>query len=73
MSRVVFLDPIDHVSGKLSKKSRVTYCYAMPDCPRKAKTDATHKSAANVPLRTPLQSWHASTSSALLLRLWLLS
>ncbi len=27
MSKVVFLDPIDHVSGKLSKKSRVTYCY----------------------------------------------
>ena len=27
MSRVYFLDPIDHVSGKLSKKSRVTYCY----------------------------------------------
>ncbi len=27
MSRVVFLDPIDHVSGKLSKNSRVTYCY----------------------------------------------
>ena len=40
---------------------------------RKAKTDATRKSVANVPLRTPLQSWHASTSSALLLRLWLLS
>ena len=27
MSKVVFLDPIDHVSGKLSRKSRVTYCY----------------------------------------------
>ena len=27
MSKVVFLDPIDHVSGKLSKRSRVTYCY----------------------------------------------
>ena len=27
MSKVVFLDPVDHVSGKLSKKSRVTYCY----------------------------------------------
>ncbi len=27
MSKVVFMDPIDHVSGKLSKKSRVTYCY----------------------------------------------
>lgn len=27
MSKVVFLDPIDHVSGKLSKKSRVTYMY----------------------------------------------
>ncbi len=27
MSKVVFLDPIDHVSGKLSKKSRVTYCF----------------------------------------------
>ena len=27
MSKVLFLDPIDHVSGKLSKKSRVTYCY----------------------------------------------
>lgn len=27
MSQVVFLDPIDHVSGKLSKKGRVTYCY----------------------------------------------
>ena len=30
MSKVVFLDPIDHVSGKLSKKSRVTYCYRHP-------------------------------------------
>ena len=27
MSKVVFLDPIDHVSGKLSKRSRVTYCF----------------------------------------------
>ena len=27
MSKVVFLDPVDHVSGKLSKKSRVTYCF----------------------------------------------
>ena len=27
MSKVVFMDPIDHVSGKLSKNSRVTYCY----------------------------------------------
>ena len=27
MSKVYFLDPIDHVSGKLSKKSRVTYMY----------------------------------------------
>ena len=27
MSKVVFLDPIDHVSGKLSRKSRVTYCF----------------------------------------------
>ena len=27
MSKVVFLDPVDHVSGKLSKKSRVTCCY----------------------------------------------
>ena len=27
MSKVVFLDPVDHVSGKLSKKSRVTYMY----------------------------------------------
>ena len=27
MSRVAFLDPVDHVSGKLSRKSRVTYCY----------------------------------------------
>ena len=27
MSKVVFLDPIDHVSGKLAKKTRTTYCY----------------------------------------------
>ena len=27
MAQVVYLDPIDHVSGKLSKKSRVTYMY----------------------------------------------
>ena len=27
MSKVTFLDPIDHVSGKLSKNSRVTYCF----------------------------------------------
>ena len=27
MSKVVFLDPVDHVSGKLSKKSRATYMY----------------------------------------------
>ena len=27
MATVVYLDPIDHVSGKLSKKSRITYCY----------------------------------------------
>ena len=27
MSRVAFLDPVYHVSGKLSRKSRVTYCY----------------------------------------------
>ena len=27
MSKVVFMDPIDHVSGKLSKNSRVTYLY----------------------------------------------
>ena len=28
MAQVVYLDPIDHVSGKLSKKSRVTYMYS---------------------------------------------
>ena len=27
MSKVYYLDPIDHISGKLSKKTRVTYCY----------------------------------------------
>ncbi len=27
MSKVVYMEPIDHISGKLSKKSRVTYCY----------------------------------------------
>ena len=27
MSKVVFLDPIDHVSGKLAKKTRTTYCF----------------------------------------------
>ena len=27
MAQVTYLDPIDHVSGKLSKKSRVTYCF----------------------------------------------
>ena len=27
MSKVVFMDPIDHISGKLSRKSRVTYCF----------------------------------------------
>ena len=27
MSHVAFLDPIDYVSGKLSKKTRTTYCY----------------------------------------------
>ena len=27
MAQVTYLDPIDHVSGKLSRKSRVTYCY----------------------------------------------
>ena len=37
MSRVVFLDPIDHVSGKLSKKSRVTYCYRHPGLSEKGE------------------------------------
>ena len=27
MARVVYLDPIDHISGKISKKHRTTYCY----------------------------------------------
>ena len=27
MSRVHFLDPIDYISGKLARKTRVTYCY----------------------------------------------
>ena len=27
MSNVKFLDPIDHISGKLSAKTRVTYCH----------------------------------------------
>ena len=30
MSKVEFLDPIHHVSGKLSKKRRVTYWYRHP-------------------------------------------
>ena len=37
MSRVVFLDPVDHVSGKLSKKSRVTYCYRHPGLSEKGE------------------------------------
>ena len=37
MSKVVFLDPIDHVSGKLSKKSRVTYCYRHPGLSEKGE------------------------------------
>ena len=37
MSRVVFMDPIDHVSGKLSKKSRVTYCYRHPGLSEKGE------------------------------------
>ncbi len=56
MSKVVFLDPIDHVSGKLSKKSRVTYCF---------RANSNEAGVANVLLRTPLLSWHASTSSLL--------
>ena len=27
MSRVHFLDPIDYISGKIARKTRVTYCY----------------------------------------------
>ncbi len=27
MGKTYFDDPIDHISGKLSKKSRVTYCH----------------------------------------------
>ena len=27
MAKVVYLDPIDHISGKISKKHRTTYCY----------------------------------------------
>ena len=27
MARVTYLDPIDHISGKISKKHRTTYCY----------------------------------------------
>ena len=37
MSKVYFLDPIDHVSGKLSKKSRVTYCYRHPGLSEKGE------------------------------------
>ena len=37
MSKVTFLDPIDHVSGKLSKKSRVTYCYRHPGLSEKGE------------------------------------
>lgn len=27
MSRVVFIDPIDHISGKIARKFRTVYCY----------------------------------------------
>ena len=27
MSKVVFIDPIDHISGKISRKHRTTFCY----------------------------------------------
>lgn len=27
MARVVYLDPIDHISGKISRKHRTVYCY----------------------------------------------
>ncbi len=37
MSKVVFMDPIDHVSGKLSKNSRVTYCYRQPGLSEKGE------------------------------------
>ncbi len=37
MSKVVFMDPIDHVSGKLSKNSRVTYCYRHPGLSEKGE------------------------------------
>ena len=27
MSKVTFIDPIDHISGKITKKHRTIYCY----------------------------------------------
>ena len=42
MSKVVFLDPIDHVSGKLSKKSRVTYCYRHPGLSEKGERGSSN-------------------------------
>ena len=27
MARVVYIDPIDHISGKISRKHRTTFCY----------------------------------------------
>ncbi len=27
MARVVYIDPIDHISGKISRKHRTIYCY----------------------------------------------
>ncbi len=47
MSKVVFLDPIDHVSGKLSKKSRVTYCYRHPGLSEKGEGHEEPRCAPN--------------------------
>ena len=55
MAKVVYLDPIDHISGKISRKHRTVYYY-------RAGTGAKYTSIFTTPTGTPTAAQQACTA-----------
>lgn len=53
MAKVVYLDPIDHISGKISRKHRTVYCY-------RTGTGAKYTSIYTTPTGDPTAAQQAS-------------
>ena len=55
MARVVYIDPIDHISGKISRKHRTVYCY-------RTGTGAKYTQQQSTPTGSPTAAQQACTT-----------